>query len=447
MNKKRWQKSSLSLLVIIFAILMINVNVVMAAGSANFALGASSGTVRVGDTITVTGSVSASGAIATFDLDVVYDAGKLQYTGASAAGSVGAGELDISAGSGRVQFLYLDDGGGTSGVTGGAVFQLSFKVIGGQPGDTIGLSYSIRTVGDASAQPMSAAGSGAGLTVAAPLSTNNNLSSLTVSTGSLSPAFSAGVVNYRMNVPYSVEHIDLRAAAQDAKASVSINSPALAAGTTTNLSVIVRAESGAQKTYTIAVSREQDPNYVPDDNTDLASLAVEGFLLSPQFSAKQREYIVYLPYEVEALNISAAAAAAKAKQVSITGQNDLLPGQINIIEIAVTAEDDSTQAYKIAAYRAPEFAGLEGLALPIIEGETEQTEETTVAETTIEETTTVTQMVSSEIISENDEDTAKPQNTWISIVLAILLVISLAVAAVVFYQYMKLKRKTNIGEI
>ena len=113
-----------------------------------------------------------------------------------------------------------------------------------------------------------------------------------------------------MNVPYSVEHIDLRAAAQDAKASVSINSPALAAGTTTNLSVIVRAESGAQKTYTIAVSREQDPNYVPDDNTDLASLAVEGFLLSPQFSAKQREYIVYLPYEVEALNISAAAAAA-----------------------------------------------------------------------------------------------------------------------------------------
>jgi hypothetical protein len=239
MNKKRWQKSSLSLLVIIFAILMINVNVVMAAGSANFALGASSGTVRVGDTITVTGSVSASGAIATFDLDVVYDAGKLQYTGASAAGSVGAGELDISAGSGRVQFLYLDDGGGTSGVTGGAVFQLSFKVIGGQPGDTIGLSYSIRTVGDASAQPMSAAGSGAGLTVAAPLSTNNNLSSLTVSTGSLSPAFSAGVVNYRMNVPYSVEHIDLRAAAQDAK-RLSASSVAVA-GTTTNLSVIVRA--------------------------------------------------------------------------------------------------------------------------------------------------------------------------------------------------------------
>lgn len=153
-----------------------------------------------------------------------------------------------------------------------------------------------------------------------------------------------------------------------------------------------------------------------------------------------------VPYSVERIDLR-AAAAAKAKQVNVSGQNDLKPGQINVIEVSVTAEDDSIQAYKIAAYRAPEFTGLEGLALPVIEGETEQTEETTVVETTIEETTTATQMVTSEITSENDEDTAKPQNTWISIVLAILLAISLAVTGVVFYQYMKLKRKTNIGEI
>jgi hypothetical protein len=347
-------------IVIILVIFLISMPV-SADGSASFGLSASASTVRQGDTVTISGNISASAVVGTFDLDVRYDPKQLQYVKAEILSPVQSGEIDFSAGSGSIQVLYLDNDGGASGVKTGSLFRLTFKVIAGQPGDSIGLSYNIRTAGDANASGMSTSGTGTALKVAAPLSTNNNLASLSINPGGLTPGFSKNTTQYTAAVPFEINRLKISAEAEDSKAKVSINNPEIPAGGSAVISVTVTAESGAQKTYKIKASRGQDPNYEPSGNNNLDSLAVEGFLLSPGFSSASAEYVVYLPYEVDSLKIQAAAADSKAAVTSISGQNSLLPGTANLIEVTVTAENGSTKVYTIAALRAKEFSGLADL--------------------------------------------------------------------------------------
>lgn len=406
---------------------------VQASGSAAFSMAVSSGTVRVGDTIMVTGRISASAMVATFDLDVKYNPGQLQYVKAEAQSPIQAGELDFGVSSGSIQVLYLDNDGGTSGITSGNLFRLTFKVIGGQPGETTNLSYSIRTVGDATASAMSASGSGAGMTIAAPLSTNNNLASLAVSPGSLSPVFSPAVTQYSMSVPFDVSRIDVRAAAADGSATININSPGLAAGGNTNLTVTVTAASGAQRTYSIRVSRAQDPNYVPSDNADLGALSVDGFLLSPSFAPNRTDYAIYLPYEIDVVSVQASAADAKASVVSISGQDELEAGSINPIEIIVRAEDNSTQIYRIVAVRAQLFTTLEELGLLVTEPEpspspTPEPVPTEPVVTSQPQPTADPEMTEQPDANTQQPDSAGPGVAWILVFVLAFLLVTAAVA-------------------
>lgn len=93
-----------------------------------------------------------------------------------------------------------------------------------------------------------------------PLSSNNDLASLTVSNAELNKAFAAGTTKYTASVPFSTENLEVSATAADSKAKVTIGSTKLAAGTTTNVTIKVKAEDGSTKTYTIAVTRAADPN-------------------------------------------------------------------------------------------------------------------------------------------------------------------------------------------
>ena len=103
----------------------------------------------------------------------------------------------------------------------------------------------------------------ASITVVAPKSTNANLASLTVNTGALSPAFSAGQTSYSVTVPNNVGSITIGATAADGKATVS------GAGTknlnvgANKFSVVVTAENGAAKTYTITVTRQAAQTATP----------------------------------------------------------------------------------------------------------------------------------------------------------------------------------------
>jgi hypothetical protein len=100
------------------------------------------------------------------------------------------------------------------------------------------------------------------------------LSSLTVSEGSLSPAFNANVITYTVSVANSVTGITISAAANHTGATVSgdTGSKNLNVGTNT-FNIEVTAENGTtQKTYTVTVTRQSLNTGVED--TPQAKIAI-----------------------------------------------------------------------------------------------------------------------------------------------------------------------------
>lgn len=86
-------------------------------------------------------------------------------------------------------------------------------------------------------------------------STNANLASLQVSGGTLSPAFSAGTTSYTVRVAHDVTVCTISARAADSGATFQVTgSKNLSVGDNIR-SVIVTAESGKTKTYTIHIIR------------------------------------------------------------------------------------------------------------------------------------------------------------------------------------------------
>ena len=86
-------------------------------------------------------------------------------------------------------------------------------------------------------------------------SSNNNLSALSISPGTLSPGFSAGTTSYRASVSNSTTSVAVSARAADSKAKVAVwGNTGLDVGNNT-VTVQVTAENGSKKTYTITVNR------------------------------------------------------------------------------------------------------------------------------------------------------------------------------------------------
>lgn len=99
--------------------------------------------------------------------------------------------------------------------------------------------------------------------IKAALASNNNLSALSVTPGPLSPAFVANTLGYTVNVASNVTSVAVSATKADSNAVISGDVPnsgqanitLSGPGTTTSVSIIVTAPSGASKTYSIDVIR------------------------------------------------------------------------------------------------------------------------------------------------------------------------------------------------
>lgn len=90
-------------------------------------------------------------------------------------------------------------------------------------------------------------------------SKDNNLSSLTVSQGTLSPKFDAATKSYSVNLTSDISDITIDAKAKDSKAKVSgIGKKSIVIGSQT-FEVIVTAENGSKKTYIITVDVSEKP--------------------------------------------------------------------------------------------------------------------------------------------------------------------------------------------
>ncbi len=309
-------------------------------------------TVRAGDTITLSFNLSGSGIYGASGT-LSYDSNQVTLTGTTQKiGSPWAVEFNGN------NFVAYDNNLSNPIDSNKTLFTATFKVKDVAVGTNIKISYTGVTASDGNAD-INVGTVSYSATVVAPLSTNNNLASLTVSNATISPAFNADTTSYTAEVPFEVSMLDVKATAADSKAKVSINSPNLTPNGTTNVTVTVTAENGSTKTYTIAVKRAQDPNYVASGNNDLSGITVEGFLLSPVFDPAVTEYVVWVPYETETVFVSGNAADGPDKAgVLVVWENEkLLAGQDNKVRITCTAENGAHKVYTVTIKRAPAHDG------------------------------------------------------------------------------------------
>ncbi len=166
------------------------------------------GTVRAGDTITLSFNLSGSnifGASGTLS----YDASQLTLTGTSQA--IGNGWAVEFNGNNFVAY----DNNLASPINGSTtLFTATFKVGNVAAGTAVNVSYTSVAASDGTADANIGTVSYS-TSVAAPLSGDNALQSLTVSNATISPAFSAGTTNYTAEVPFEVSKLDVSAVAND----------------------------------------------------------------------------------------------------------------------------------------------------------------------------------------------------------------------------------------
>lgn len=186
-------------------------------------------------------------------------------------------------------------------------------------------------------------------------SSNANLSNLGIRPNDFS-GFKPGTTTYNVTVPEDVESVEVYATAQDSAATVSgTGSQTLAYGENT-LSVVVTAEDGTTKTYTINVTREgEEETGETEGETEiingLSNITIGDLELSPAFKKDVYEYTVKYIGENTSLDIQAVPTDPDYT-VEILGNEDLKEGE-NIITILVAdGEGNNVATYQLTVNKS-----------------------------------------------------------------------------------------------
>lgn len=320
-----------------FCFSIINIK---ASGSATVGISGDSA-VYSGNTITVRMYVSnvanTSSGVVSLESNLSFDSQYLQYISGSGSTSPYAFQINTGAG---YKIAGLDTTL-SSGIRGQAtVFTFTFKAL--KPGNTSVTLTNVKlndTDGRVSVSVVPKS-----ITITNPPSSNNNLSSLSTSAGSIS--FNKNTTSYSVSVGSEVNSATINAIAEDSGASVyGTGSKSLGYGNNT-FNVVVTAPSGAKKTYTININRKDNRS----SNNNLSSLKIADGNLEPGFSKNNTKYSVSVPYSVTSLSINATAEDSKAK-ITVSGNSNLVAEESTDVNITVTAENGSQKVYTISAKR------------------------------------------------------------------------------------------------
>ena len=196
-------------------------------------------------------------------------------------------------------------------------------------------------------------------------SSNANLKNLGINPNDFN-GFKSGTTAYNVTVPNDVEQVKVYATAQDSKSKITgTGNKKLTVGKN-KLDVVVTAEDGTTKTYTINVTREEaavvtnettddnsstetqenTQNNTTEDNTDLKNLTISGYTLTPSFSPNVYEYKLDVKGDISSLDIQ-TEGANHSVSTDIAGNENLKDGE-NIITIHVyNGETKKNSTYQI----------------------------------------------------------------------------------------------------
>lgn len=164
----------------------------------------------------------------------------------------------------------------------------------------------------------------------------------------ISPDFLPDVNEYYLIVDENVKDIDVTAIPQNAEANVKITGNKNLKNGLNKIEIDVTSEDKSEKNkYTINVTKTSNEQ---NANADLETLAIENYVLTPEFDTNETNYTVNVSNNTNNLNILAIASDMNAK-VNVTGNTNLKYGN-NKVVITVTAENGITlKKYNINAYK------------------------------------------------------------------------------------------------
>ena len=188
-------------------------------------------------------------------------------------------------------------------------------------------------------------------------STDATLAGISLSSGTLSPSFSAGNNAYTAEVPNTTSTINVSPATTNANATTQVNGTPVTVGSgyaaslsvgVNTITTIVTAQDGATTaTYTINVTRD-----APAANAALASLTLDAGALSPIFNSSTFTYTASVNSTVSSVTLSPVTADPNATILVNGTAPDPELGTItiplnagaNIITTVVTAQNGTTTA-------------------------------------------------------------------------------------------------------
>lgn len=235
---------------ILCLVCVINVN----AATGRISLSASSTNVAVGKSIKVTITCSSTSPIGSCDYNIGWDQSKLKLTsslqGTQYNGENGKiNENAKSLANETITFKVISEGTSKIYFKSGQVVDFNEKGLSTTTG-------SVTIKGYTPTRNNTSSGSSSSSSKPITYSTNNNLKSLTISTGKLSPKFSKDKTEYTVSLDSTVEKITVKASPEDSKAVVSGAKEYNLGLGTNKIEIVVTSEKGTKKTYKITINVE-----------------------------------------------------------------------------------------------------------------------------------------------------------------------------------------------
>jgi gliding motility-associated-like protein len=202
------------------------------------------------------------------------------------------------------------------------------------------------------------------------------LANLSISSGTLMPAFSPGTTSYAVNVTNATTAVTLTPTTSDAAASVKVNGVPVVSGSgsasialvngANTINVTVTGNDGlSTRTYTVTVTRQSN-------NSNLANMTVSTGTLTPVFAAGTLDYTVLLPSTTQAIAVTPTAANPNAT-ITVAGvmvasgtssANIPLVLGPSYIGVIVTSQDGTKiRTYNLIVVRQSNNANLVALSL------------------------------------------------------------------------------------
>lgn len=241
---------------------MITVN----AASGSVSVRSSSSKVVVGNNVTVTVTVSSTSAIGSWDCTLSYDSSKLTFVSSTASGQRMVGYGDGSKRSASYTFTFRAKASGTA-----SVYISAASILDWTTEQEIGVTRGSTSISVITQEQLQAS-----------YSSNNNLASLSIDNATLSPAFNASTTSYTVELEPNTTSIKVNATAADSKSSISGAGIVNVVDGSNTINVVVTAENGKSKTYTInATVKELAPIEVKADGKSYTIARKEGSYQAP----------------------------------------------------------------------------------------------------------------------------------------------------------------------